>query len=200
VALIDHQGQMLFGTGNFDRRGSSTTRGIRKAARVFDVPVVLTTVETKSFSGNMWPQLRAVFPGKEPIERFVHELLGRQELCRGHRKDGTDKDRAGRDKVLVVQSSWTNARWVLSRELRLAACGPHVPLKDFVSTVVKTTGTSNTLAAFPNATVLLMIPWRRKLPVPKQHLALMVDQRHEQLSGVKSPFSLSFGRLPFDDC
>src|SRR5712692_6010878 len=39
-------------------------RGNRKAARVFDVPVVLTTVETKSFSGNMWPQLRAVFPGQ----------------------------------------------------------------------------------------------------------------------------------------
>ena len=33
------------------------------------MPVVLTTVETKCFSGNMWPQLRAVFPGQEPIER-----------------------------------------------------------------------------------------------------------------------------------
>ena len=40
-----------------------------KAARLFDVPVVLTTVETKSFSGNMWPQLKAVFPDQDPIER-----------------------------------------------------------------------------------------------------------------------------------
>ena len=39
-------------------------------------------------------------------------------------------------------------------------------LKDFVSTVVKTTGTSKTLEAFPIATVLLMIPWRSKLLVP----------------------------------
>src|SRR5713226_6349791 len=70
VALIDHQGQMLFGTSNFDRQGIiNNTVAIGKAARVFDVPVVLTTVETKSFSGNMWPQLRAVFPGQEPIER-----------------------------------------------------------------------------------------------------------------------------------
>jgi hypothetical protein len=46
------------------------------------------------------------------------------------------------------------------------SCGHIFPLKDFVSTVVKTTGTSNTLAAFPNATVLLMIPWRSKLLVP----------------------------------
>jgi Isochorismatase family len=40
-----------------------------QATRIFDVPVVLTTVEFKSFSGNMWPQLKAVFPGQEPIER-----------------------------------------------------------------------------------------------------------------------------------
>jgi hypothetical protein len=29
----------------------------------------LTTVETNSFSGNMWPQLRAVYPRQEIIER-----------------------------------------------------------------------------------------------------------------------------------
>src|ERR1700704_3605510 len=59
VALIDHQGQMLFGTSNFDRQGIiNNTVALGKAARVFDVPVVLITVETKSFSGNMWPQLR----------------------------------------------------------------------------------------------------------------------------------------------
>jgi hypothetical protein len=33
-----------------------------------------------------------------------------------------------------------------------------LPLKDFVSTVVSTTGTSNTREAFARATVLLMIP------------------------------------------
>src|ERR1700731_665883 len=70
VALIDYQGQMLFGTSNFDRQGIiNNAVAIGKAARVFDVPVILTTVETKSFSGNVWPQLRAVFPGQEPIER-----------------------------------------------------------------------------------------------------------------------------------
>jgi nicotinamidase-related amidase len=61
---------MLFGTSNFDRQSIiNNTVALAKAARVFDVPVVLTTVETKAFSGNMWPQLRAVFPGQEPIER-----------------------------------------------------------------------------------------------------------------------------------
>jgi nicotinamidase-related amidase len=70
VALIDHQGQMLFGTSNFDRRGIiNNTVAFGKATRVFGVPVVLSTVETKSFSGNMWPQLRTVFPGQEPPAR-----------------------------------------------------------------------------------------------------------------------------------
>src|SRR6202023_3920554 len=75
VALIDYQGQMLFGTSNFDRQGIiNNAVAIGKAARVFDVPVILTTVETKSFSGNMWPQLRAVFPGRGPMERFSMNL------------------------------------------------------------------------------------------------------------------------------
>src|ERR1700758_3413756 len=70
VALTDHQPQMLFGSINFDRQSIiNCTVALGKAARIFDVPVVLTTVESKSFSGNMWPQIRAVFPGQEPIER-----------------------------------------------------------------------------------------------------------------------------------
>ena len=70
VALIDHQPQMLFGVSNFDRQGIiNSVVALAKAARVFDLPVVLSTVETKSFSGNLWPQIQAVFPGKVPIER-----------------------------------------------------------------------------------------------------------------------------------
>jgi nicotinamidase-related amidase len=70
VALIDHQPQMMFGAANFDRQSIiNNTVALAKAARVFDVPVVLTTVETKSFSGNLWPQIRAVFPEQPAIER-----------------------------------------------------------------------------------------------------------------------------------
>jgi len=70
VALVDHQPQMLFGMSNFDRQAIiNCTVALGKAARVFDVPVVLTTVETKSFSGNLWPEIRAVFPSQQPIER-----------------------------------------------------------------------------------------------------------------------------------
>src|SRR5262245_36584153 len=70
VTIIDLQPQMLFGVANFDRQlviNNNVMLG--KAARVFDVPVVLSTVETKGFSGPMWPQVQAVFPGQKPIER-----------------------------------------------------------------------------------------------------------------------------------
>ena len=70
VTLIDHQPQMIFGVANVDRQSIiNNTVALAKATRVFDVPVVLTTVETKSFSGNLWPQIRAVFPEQPAIER-----------------------------------------------------------------------------------------------------------------------------------
>jgi nicotinamidase-related amidase len=70
VALIDRQRQMWFGSSNFDRKEIiNCTVAFRKAARVFDVPVVLTTVDPKSFSGDLWPRTRYVFPGQQPIER-----------------------------------------------------------------------------------------------------------------------------------
>ena len=70
VTLIDLQPQMLFGVANFDRQSIINNNvALAKAARVFGVPVVLSTVETKSFSGNIWPQIQAVFPDQTPIER-----------------------------------------------------------------------------------------------------------------------------------
>ena len=54
---------MLFGVANFDRQAIvHNVVALSKATRVFDVPMVLATVETKSFSGNMWPQVMDVFP------------------------------------------------------------------------------------------------------------------------------------------
>src|ERR1700716_1200951 len=70
VAIIDLQPQMLFGVANFDRQTVINNNvALSKAAKVFGVPVVLSTVETKAFSGNFWPQVMAVFPKQVPIER-----------------------------------------------------------------------------------------------------------------------------------
>ena len=65
VTLIDHQPQMLFGVSNFDRQSIiNNTVALAKAARVFDLPVVLSTVESKSFSGNHLAADQAVFPNQ----------------------------------------------------------------------------------------------------------------------------------------
>ena len=70
VTLIDHQPQMLFGVTSIDRQTLiNNVVGFSKAARLFGVPTILSTVETKQFSGNIWPQLRAEFPEQTPIER-----------------------------------------------------------------------------------------------------------------------------------
>ena len=70
VIFIDHQPQMTFGVANIDRQTLfNNVILLAKAAKIFNVPTILTTVETKSFSGNMWPQLLDIFPGQEPIER-----------------------------------------------------------------------------------------------------------------------------------
>ena len=70
LALIDFQPQMTFGVANIDRATLiNNVTLLAKVAREFKVPTVLSSVETESFSGYMWPQLLDVFPGQEVIER-----------------------------------------------------------------------------------------------------------------------------------
>jgi nicotinamidase-related amidase len=70
LILIDFQPQMTFGVANIDRQTLfNNVMLLAKAAKIFNVPAVLTTVETKSFSGNFWPQVLDIFSDQEPVER-----------------------------------------------------------------------------------------------------------------------------------
>ena len=61
---------MTFGVANIDRQTLfNNVMLLAKAAKIFNVPTVLTTVESKSFSGNFWPQVLDIFPNQEPVER-----------------------------------------------------------------------------------------------------------------------------------
>jgi nicotinamidase-related amidase len=61
---------MLFGVANADRAGLiNNVTLLAKVAKEFNVPAVLTAVETESFSGYIWPQLLDVFPGQPVVER-----------------------------------------------------------------------------------------------------------------------------------
>ena len=100
VTLIDLQPQMLFGVANFDRQAIINSNvALAKAARVFDVPVVLSTVETKSFSGNMWPQIQAVFPKQTPIERSSMNSWDDDNFVGAVKKSGKKK--------IVLAGLWT---------------------------------------------------------------------------------------------
>ena len=70
VVFIDHQPQMLFGVASIDRATLiNNVTLLAKVAKEFNVPAVLTAVETESFSGYVWPQLLDVFPGQPVVER-----------------------------------------------------------------------------------------------------------------------------------
>src|SRR6478609_688970 len=70
VVFIDHQPQMTFGVANMDRASLiNNVTLLARVAREFNVPAVLTAVETESFSGYIWPQLLDVFPGQPIVER-----------------------------------------------------------------------------------------------------------------------------------
>jgi nicotinamidase-related amidase len=70
VVFIDHQPQMTFGVANIDRATLiNNVTLLARVAKEFNVPSVLTAVETESFSGYIWPQLLDVHPGQEVVER-----------------------------------------------------------------------------------------------------------------------------------
>ena len=100
VAVIDLQPQMLFGVANFDRQTIINNNvALLKAAKVFETPVVLSTVETKSFSGNMWPQIQAIFPNQTPIERTSMNSWDDKNFVSAIEKSGKKK--------IVLSGLWT---------------------------------------------------------------------------------------------
>ena len=102
LTLIDLQPQMLFGVSSHDRQTIINNNVLlAKAARVFGVPVVLSTVETKSFSGNMWPQIQAVFPGQVLIERSSMNSWDDKNFVAAIQKTGKKK--------IVLTGLWTES-------------------------------------------------------------------------------------------
>ncbi|MFD7880284.1 hydrolase [Streptomyces sp. NPDC059766] len=106
VLFVDHQPQMFFGTGSGDRTAIiNSTLGLAKAAKVFDVPVVLSTVAAESFSGPILPQLADVFPDRKIIEpttkkRWLENAIVKAVKATGRRR-------------LVIAGLWTEVCVVL---------------------------------------------------------------------------------------
>ena len=100
IIFIDHQPQMAFGVASIDRQTlKNNVVALAKAAKLFNIPTTITTVETTSFSGYTYPELLAVFPEKELLERTSMNSWDDQKV-----RDALAAN--GRKKV-IVSGLWT---------------------------------------------------------------------------------------------
>ena len=113
LIFIDHQPQMAFGVQSIDRQTlKNNTVGLAKAAKIFDIPTTITTVETDSFSGHTYPELLSVFPEHPLLERTSMNSWDDQKV-----RDALAQN--GRKKV-IVSGLWTevcNTTFALSAML-----------------------------------------------------------------------------------
>ncbi|KAG8153779.1 hydrolase [Burkholderia catarinensis] len=100
IIFIDFQPQMAAGVQSIDRQTlKNNVVGLAKAAKVFDIPTTITTVETESFSGYAFPELLDVFPDHPLLERTSMNSWDDQKV-----RDALAKN--GRKKVIVA-GLWT---------------------------------------------------------------------------------------------
>ena len=100
LLIIDHQPQMAFAVKNIDivdLRNNVTA--LAKSAKVFNVPTILTTVAEKSFSGPLFPELRAVYPDAPVIDRTTMNAWEDKNI--------TDAINAMKKKKVVIAALWT---------------------------------------------------------------------------------------------
>ncbi|MER5716254.1 hydrolase [Streptomyces sp. NPDC002132] len=106
MLFVDHQPQMFFGTGSGDRTAIiNSTVGLAKAAKAFDVPVVLSTVAADSFSGPILPQLADVFPEQKIVDRTTMNAWEDLAFVEAVKATGREK--------LVIAGLWTEVCVVL---------------------------------------------------------------------------------------
>ena len=100
LIFIDQQPQMAFGVQSIDRQTlKNNVVGLAKAAKAFNIPTTITTVESDSFSGYTYPELLDVFPNQKTLERTSMNSWDDQKV-----RDALAAN--GRKKV-VVSGLWT---------------------------------------------------------------------------------------------
>ena len=100
LIFIDQQPQMAFGVQSIDRQAlKNNVVALAKAAKVFNIPTIITTVESESFSGYTYPELLDVFPDKKLLERTSMNSWDDQNV--------RDALAAAARKKVVVSGNWT---------------------------------------------------------------------------------------------
>lgn len=102
IALIDYQPAMYQGVQSHDRLTTfNNVQVLAKGAKLFGIPTVITTVAKDSFSGPFMPEVLALFPDHQVIDRTSMNSW----LDPGFRKAVHDTGR----KKLVIAGLWTEA-------------------------------------------------------------------------------------------
>jgi nicotinamidase-related amidase len=113
LLFIDHQPQMAFGVQSMDRQAmKNNVVGLAKAAAIFKIPTIITTVESASFSGYTYPELLDVFPGQKVLERTSMNSWDDQKV--------RDALAGNKRKKVVVAGLWTE---VCNNSFALCAMG-----------------------------------------------------------------------------
>lgn len=100
LIIIDHQPQMAFGVQSMDRQAmKNNVVGLAKAAKIFNIPTTITTVESESFSGYTYPELLDVFPAAKTLERTSMNSWDDQKVRDALKANGRNK--------VIVAGLWT---------------------------------------------------------------------------------------------
>ena len=100
LIFIDQQPQMAFGVQSIDRQTlKNNVIGLAKAAKIFKIPTIITTVETQGFSGYTYPELLDVFPDAKLLERTSMNSWDDQKV--------RDALKANDRSKVVVSGNWT---------------------------------------------------------------------------------------------
>ncbi len=97
--LIDHQPYQLANLNSHDPQAVvNASAGLAKAAKVFNVPTILTSVIAER-GGKLFPQITDVFPGQEVIDRTLINTWEDKKVV--------DAVKATGRKQLIIAGLWT---------------------------------------------------------------------------------------------
>jgi nicotinamidase-related amidase len=100
LLMIDYQPQMAFGVVSIDRQTlKNNVVALAQAVKLFHVPAIITSVETESFSGFIWPELLDTFPKCDIIERTSMNAWDSQSVRQCVEATGKKK--------LILAGLWT---------------------------------------------------------------------------------------------
>jgi nicotinamidase-related amidase len=99
LIFVDQQPQMAFGVRSIDTQLlKNNTIALAKTARCFDVPTILTSVESEGFSGYIWPELLDTLQ-QDTYERTTMNLWEDNDVHKAIKKSGRKK--------LIFSGLWT---------------------------------------------------------------------------------------------